>query len=320
VSDQRVVVITGASSGIGRATAHELSRRGDALILISRDASALAGVVGECEALGGRALAAPADVTREPHLREAARRGIVAFGRLDAWINCASVGSYGRFEETPSDVFRRVIETNLIGYVNGARIAMTEFRLRGRGVLINIGSGFSAAPQPYTSAYVASKYAVRGFSASLRMELEIDQLRDIHVCTVMPSAIDTPFFQHAANYSGRAVRALRPTYPASKVAETIALLLEHPRAEVLVGTSARAAKAQAHLAPRTYEKMMARYLDSAQFEDAPSTSAEGNLFESTEPKAVSGGWRQPSHRGRHIAAGVTFGGLALLAMRKLRRP
>jgi NAD(P)-dependent dehydrogenase (short-subunit alcohol dehydrogenase family) len=167
---------------------------------------------------------------------------------------------------------------------------------------------------------VASKYAVRGFSGSLRMELEIDQHRDVHVCTVLPGAIDTPLFQHAANYSGRAVRALRPTYPASKVASAIVSLLEHPRAEVVVGGSARAAIAQAHLAPRAYERLVARYIDATQFEDAPASSTEGNLFETSGPKRVSGGWGETSHRSRNIAAGVTLSGIAgFVAMRKLRR-
>jgi len=136
VSQQRVVAITGASSGIGRAIAHELSRRGDALILISRDPEVLAAVVSECEALGGRAVAAAADVTNESELCDAASRGIADLGPLDAWINCAAVVSYGRFEETPSDVFRRVIETNLLGCVNGARIAMGEFRRRATAVRV----------------------------------------------------------------------------------------------------------------------------------------------------------------------------------------
>jgi short-subunit dehydrogenase len=319
VSDQRVVAITGASSGIGRATAHELSRRGGALILISRDAAALAVVVEECEALGGRAFAAPADVNDEDALRDAACRAIDALGRLDAWINCAAVVAYGRFEETPSAVFRRVIETNVLGYANGARIALNEFRRRGRGVLVNIASGFAAAPEPYASSYVASKYAVRGFSGSLRMELAIDQLHDVHVCTVMPSAVDTPLFEHAANYSGRAVRALRPTYPPENVAKTIASLLDHPRAEVVIGGSARAAIAQARFARPVYERFGARYLDAAQFENAPSSSTEGNLFRTMGRKAVSGGWGTSSLRRRRIAAAAMGGLFAFFALRKLRR-
>lgn len=319
VSDQRVVAITGASSGIGRASAHELSRRGDALVLISRDAEALAAVVSECEGLGGRAVAVAADVT-SGDFQDAACRAIAMLGSLDAWINCASVVAYGRFEETPPDVFRRVVETNFLGYVNGARIAMTEFRRRARGTLINVASGFAASPQPYASSYVASKYAVRGFSAALRMELAIDQLRDVHVCTVMPSAIDTPLFQHAANYSGRAVRALRPTYPAEKVAAAIASLLEKPRDEVVVGAPARAAIAQWHLTPRVYERLAARYIDATQFENAPSSSSEGNLFETMGPKAVSGGWGSAPHRRRGIATGVAVGGIvAFMAMKRLRR-
>ncbi len=132
-----VVVITGASSGIGRATALAFARRGATVVVAARREQALRGVATECEQLGGRALAVPTDVTDEAAVRSLARRAVESFGRVDVWVNNAAVGLFGRFEDTPLEAYRRVIETNLFGYIYGARAALPIFREQGSGVLIN---------------------------------------------------------------------------------------------------------------------------------------------------------------------------------------
>jgi NAD(P)-dependent dehydrogenase (short-subunit alcohol dehydrogenase family) len=138
--DGMVVVITGASSGIGRATAIELATSGATVVATSRDAVALDKVVSECEAAGGRAIAIPADVTREDEVEAVGHLAISRFGRIDVWINNAAVALFATFETAPSDVYRRVIETNLFGYVHGARVAIKQFKQQHHGVLINIDS------------------------------------------------------------------------------------------------------------------------------------------------------------------------------------
>jgi short-subunit dehydrogenase len=312
-----VVVITGASSGIGRATALELASRGATVVLTARDEHALRQVLRECEARGARAAAVAADVTREDEVERAGQIAVSRFGRIDVWINNAAVALFAKFEDAPPDVYRRVIETNLFGYINGARVALREFKRRHQGVLINIDSVTAGAPQPYTSAYVASKFAVRGWSSCLRMELSLDHEHHIHVCNVMPAAIDTPLFQHAANYTGKAVKALDPVYPVEKVARAIHSLIENPRAELVVGNAGLPMMANYRMAQRLYEKTMARQIDSNHFQnDTPAPATKGNLFASTGPKAVSGGWREHTTltaKARRLRWPAAVAGLAVLA-------
>ena len=183
------------------------------------------------------------------------------------------------------------------------------------GVLINVDSVTGGAPQPYTSAYVASKYAVRALSSCLRMELQLERERDIHVCNVMPAAIDTPLFQHAANYTGRTPKALDPVYSPLKVARAIEALILKPRAEVVVGKAALLVLANARMAPRTYERTMARYVERNHLQDRPARATRGNLFATIEPKATVGGWREPSTITSKVRRGAwpaAFAGAAVL--------
>ena len=290
--EDSVIVITGASSGIGRATAIQLAKQGATLLLAARREAALELVASECDRLGGKALVVPTDVTNEEAVAALARRAIETFGRLDVWVNNAAVTLFARFEDAPSEVFRRVIETNLFGYIHGARAAMPYFREQGSGILIDVASVVGIAPQPYTSAYVISKHGIRGLANCLRMELNLDEAPDIHVCTVMPATIDTPLFNHAANYTGRKPKAMNPVYPAEQVAETIAGLVERPQREVIVGQAGYLMVAQSMASPEIYEQTMARQVDNDHLEKTPAPDTEGNLFEPTPQDAtISGGWR-----------------------------
>jgi NAD(P)-dependent dehydrogenase (short-subunit alcohol dehydrogenase family) len=192
-------------------------------------------------------------------------------------------------------------------------------------VLINNDSVVAKASQPYTSAYVASKFAVRGLSECLREELILDGAKDIHVCTVMPASIDTPFFQHGANYTGRVPKALNPVYDAEKVAEAIIRCAERPKREIIVGNAGRMLALQHTLSLGLYERQAARQIDKDHFQDEPASSTSGNLFEPVaEGTEVSGGWKNADSTvsARQMALGgaaAAAAGLGLLGWRRLRR-
>lgn len=288
-----VVVITGAASGIGRATALEFARKGATLALAARRAQALDHLVRECERLGAsRAMAVPTDVSDENAVQALGRTAVENFGRIDVWVNNAAVTLFGRFEDVPPEDYRRVIEVNLFGTIYGARAALKHFRDQKRGILINVSSIVASLPQPYTSAYSLTKAAIRSLDMSLRQELTLDRLRDIHICTVMPATIDTPFFQQAANYTGRAVRAMPPVLSADRVARAIVKLVRRPRREVTIGNIGRQMRIFRAFAPALAERMMATQVDRTHlYTDKRAEPGPGNLYEPMPKYAqVSGNW------------------------------
>lgn len=314
-----VVVITGASSGIGRATALAFARRQATVVLAARRERPLRELATECERLGGRALAVPTDMTDEVAVQTLARRAVDRFGRIDVWINNAAVTLLSRFEESPPDAYRRVIETNLFGYIYGARAALPRFREQGSGILINNISVFGAIGGPYESAYVTAKFGIRGLSQSLRQELR--DAPDIHVCTVLPESVDTPLFQHAANYTGRAVKPLSPVIAAEKVAGVMLDLVEEPRREVMVGAGGRLLTLFHTLAPSLTERAMAALVERDHFQDRSAPPTMGNLFEPMpEWTSVSGGWKVGPRLplGRIIGGGLMAIGAGLFAWSRLR--
>jgi short-subunit dehydrogenase len=314
-----IAVVTGASSGIGRATALELARRGAGLVVAARREEPLVSLVDECKRHGAEALAVPTDVTDPGAVERLAERARERFGHVDAWVNNAGVYLVGRFEDTPLEAFRRVLEVNLLGCVHGARAILPHFRSRRAGVLVNVASVDAHVPAPLVSAYVASKFAVLGWSESLRQELR--DLEDVHVAVVSPAASDTPLFQHAANYSGRPVKALTPTYAPQQVAETIAALIERPQREVIVGAAGRLLARQRRLAPALTDRIFAKQMSVDQFGDGAAAPTDGNLFEPiAHGTEETGGWRtvHPRTRRRALVVGTATGvvGLTVLALRR----
>jgi NAD(P)-dependent dehydrogenase (short-subunit alcohol dehydrogenase family) len=244
-----------------------------------------------CQAAGDQALAVPTDMTDEAAVAELAHRAVERFGRIDIWVNNAGVYLLGSLEATPPAAFRQVLETNFFGYVHGARAVLPRFREQGHGVLINNASVYSHIGAPWLTAYVSSKFAVRGFSEALRQEL--GDLPDVHVCTVSPSPIDTPIFARTANYSGRAVKAPPSTYPPEQVASAILASALRPKRERIVGGAGRLATLMETVAPRQFERTNRRYVDRLQFAAEPAPVTDGNLY------APVGGGRAAGRRLDH---------------------
>jgi short-subunit dehydrogenase len=285
------VLITGASSGIGRAAARQFARSGARLLLVGRSEQALQAAVAECAALGAPGAAGHvADVADYGAVDAARRAAVERYGVIDVWVNCAAVLLFGRFEELPPEAMKRTVDTNLLGYMNGAQIALQQFRKQGdRGTLINVGSVLGVVPEPYATAYVASKFAIGGLTACLRQETR--EYRDIHVCAVLPPAVDTPIYQHAGNFSGKAVRSIIPVYSPERVARTIVSLAERPRPQVIVSAFGKALALAARLAPGIVERMIGRLAPRLQFEQSAQDPAAGSLFQPHGPHETIGGWR-----------------------------
>lgn len=296
-----VAVLTGASSGIDRATALALAERGARVVVAGRSGDDLDDVVEACRRVGGEALAVPTDVSREEDVQHLADRTVERFGGFDVWVNGAAVMAYGEFWDIPPQTYRQVIETNLFGTIHGARAALDHFRERGRGVLINVASLYARLSTPYVSPYVTSKFGVRGLTQSLRQETA--RMDGIDVCAILPEAIDTPIFRHAANYTGDPLTALPLTVDPARVVQAIVRCIERPRAEVVVGVTGRLLAWFRAAFPRPYEWIAPTLMDTLAFQEGDTADDDGNVF-APEPELnqVHGGWRQERRWLRRAAA------------------
>jgi NADP-dependent 3-hydroxy acid dehydrogenase YdfG len=250
----RVVVITGASSGLGRALAVEMAQRGAKLVLAARRSDELEITARLCGAHGAEALVVKTDVTHEHEVDHLAAAALERWGRIDVWVNNAGVTLFAPLENEPFAAHRRVIETNLFGSIYGARAVIPIFRKQHHGVLINVGSVLSEVGQAFVPSYVISKHGVRGLSEALRVEVADEP--DIHVCTVMPYAIDTPHFQVATNRIGQTVFAMPPVQEPEDVARVIADVAERPRRTRRVPRVVALGLAAHALFPRTVERVL----------------------------------------------------------------
>jgi NAD(P)-dependent dehydrogenase (short-subunit alcohol dehydrogenase family) len=225
----KVVVITGASSGFGKGAALRFAEEGASVVVVARRAHLLESLARRCQQLGVRALPVSADVSEPAELERVADAALAAFGRIDVWINNAGVGALGRFERIPLEDHIQVIKTNLIGTIAGSWVAWRQFLKQGAGTLINVASALGAQTAPYYSSYAAAKHGIVGLDDSLRQELDADNVDSIHVCTVMPAAHDTPFFDHAANYTGHEIQPPKPLHDPENIIETLVRLAQDPK-------------------------------------------------------------------------------------------
>jgi len=324
-----IAVVTGASSGIGLATALAFAQEGYDVVLAARRKKELDEVAKRCNTLGAATLVVPTDTSDDKAVHTLAEAAIQRFHHIDVWVNDAGVYLTGKFESVPLEDMRRVFDTNFFGYVHGSHAALTEFRRAGHGTLINISSVNAAAPQPYVGVYGASKAAVRSLDESLRMELRLDGLHhDIHVCTVMPASIDTNLFQNSANYTGQEVQALEPVYDPAYVAKQIVKLARRPKRQIIIGPAGKLmALENAHM-PGMYERQMSKYTQDDLLDDAPATLTDGNLFAPTSlHRGVRGGWRERRRRGDRVnirigatLLGITAAGLGIALLVRKQRP
>lgn len=232
--NEQVVVLTGASSGIGRAAALKFGRAGAAVVLAARNEEALQDVAEQIRQPGGQALVVPTDVSQWEQAEALARQAYERFGRIDTWVNDASVTLYGRIDQVTVEEIVRVIEVNLLGVVHGVKAALPYLTAHQSGTIINIGSVLSRRAIPLQSAYVAAKFGVRGFTDVLRMELERDYPQ-IDVTLIMPSSMNTPFFNHARSRMGVMPQPIPPVYEPERVADAILYAARHSRRDMLVG-------------------------------------------------------------------------------------
>ncbi|GIZ53958.1 SDR family oxidoreductase [Noviherbaspirillum aridicola] len=264
----QVVVITGASSGIGLTTARMAAARGARLVLAARNEDALRQLAAEIESRGGQALAVVADVGSEDDMRRVAAAAVERFGGFDTWINNAGVSIFGRLEEVSSEDHRQLFQTNFWGVVHGSLVAAEHLRRQGGGAIINLGSEVSDRAVPLQGMYAASKHAVKGFTDALRMELEEEGL-PISVTLIKPAAIDTMFVAHARNYLEVEPQLPPPIYAPDVAADAILHAAEHPVRDLFVGSGAKAVSAASHYAPRLVDRVMERFMFSQQKSSQP---------------------------------------------------
>ena len=276
VSEQ-VIVITGATSGIGLATAHEAARRGARLVLCSRDETDLKHVADDLTARNGKAVYAVADVGDLEAMQMVADRAVSSFGGVDTWINNAGTSIYGEIVDIPLDDAERMFRTNYWGVVNGSLVALPLLKKNG-GVLINVGSEVSETAVPLQGHYVASKHAVKGFTDTLRMELEKNGDRVV-VTLIQPAAIDTQFLDHSKTYLGVVPNHPAPVYDAKIVANAILECAESPHRNLRVGGAAKLFTAIEKVAPRIGDKMKERIVFDDSMSDQPKGPDGDTLWE-----------------------------------------
>jgi NAD(P)-dependent dehydrogenase (short-subunit alcohol dehydrogenase family) len=283
----KVVVITGASSGLGRAAALEFARKGARVVLASRQADTLEDTARLCRAAGAETTAVVTDVTREEDVAQLLESAQQLTGGIDVWVNNAGVTAFGTLENIPIEDHRRVLEINLWGAVHCARAVVPVFRRQGHGVMINVGSILSKVGQPFVPSYVISKFALRGLTEALRAELA-DQPH-IHVCTLLPYAIDTPHFQVGANLVGRKPYSMPPVQSPEHVARQLVALAERPRRELHVPRIAALGLGLHALFPRLVESIIHDSLSRWHLGAGQERDAQGNLWSpSLEPPSVHG--------------------------------
>ncbi|HEX2451819.1 MAG TPA: SDR family oxidoreductase [Gemmatimonadales bacterium] len=293
LADQ-VIVITGASSGIGLVTAKMAAERGARVLLVARNASDLTRAVEEIRRQGGRAVHTVADVANPDQVEGIAETAVREFGRIDTWVNNAAVAVYGRLMDLTLPDMRRQFDVNYWGQVNGSRVAVPYLKRQG-GALINVASALADRAIPLQGNYCAAKHALKAFTDALRMELE-EEAAPISVTLIKPGSIDTPLFEKAKTLLGVEPQPVPPVYAPELVARAILESAERPIRDVIVSGMGKVLSVAGTMAPRTTDRYMERTTFNAQKSDQPLVPGRrDNLY---EPVTHDGGERGRTWTGR----------------------
>jgi short-subunit dehydrogenase len=287
----RTYVILGASSGFGRGVAEQLGAYKARVVLAARRTELLEEVAARVRAAGGTALVVTTDIMKPEEVEALAAAAVRQFGHIDVWVNMAGVGTIGRFWETPVAEQAKIVDINLKGFIYGSHAAIRQFTAQGYGTLINMGSIESRVPLAYHAAYAATKGGVVNLGLALSQELRLAGHKRIRVVTIEPWAVDTPFWQHAANYSGHTPR-MSLMDPPQKVVNAVIRSSLRPRKELPVGWKAKAGRTSHRIAPRFTEWLSANVAHRSQMRHAPpAPPTSGSVF-------------QPMQSGRGVDDGV----------------
>jgi short-subunit dehydrogenase len=297
--EDQVIVLTGASSGIGLVTARMAAKRGARMVLAARSEDALRDLAEEINNDGGEALAVACDVSNREDMQRLHDVAVERFGGYDTWINDAGVGMYGKILDVPHEDARKLFDTNVFGVLHGSQIATKHFKDRDDqrfdGCLINVGSVLSYQPIPLQGIYVASKHAVKGLTDSLRQEVLADDL-PVSVTLIMPNAIDTPYAEHAANYMGVEADVPPPTYAPETVARAILHATTTPTRDLTVGGAFKPMSMLNNVFPGVVDSVMAAFLPDAQ-------RREERYIAPDDPRALTNASSKTSRGGLHERSG-----------------
>ncbi len=293
--EEQVVVLTGASSGIGREAAVLLGQRRASVVLAARDGDALKEVAREVELAGGRALAVPTDVGDWPQVEHLAHAAFEHFGRIDTWVNDAGIALGGMVEAVEIPEIEKIFRTNVLGVIHGVKATLPYMERQGGGTIINIGSVAGVRAFPVLSIYSATKHAVKGFTDGLRLELW-KKGGDYHVTYIAPTSIDTPLFEQSRTKFGTQLGPPPPIYDPRIVAESIVFAAENPRRDIFVGGAAKAFDVLERISPALSDWILLKNgIIEKQITELPRDEPDSLEGPPSGPRTVHGGYSGQSH-------------------------
>ena len=284
--NEQVIVITGASSGIGLCTAESAAKQGAKVVLAARSAATLDEIVTRIRSAGGEAMAVECDVANRVQVQQVADTAVGQFGRIDTWVNNAGLAIYGRLEEVSDTDNHRLMDVNFWGVVNGSLTALPFLRANG-GALINVGSEVSEAVAPMLGMYATTKHAVKGFTDALRIEVEQLDKAPVSITLIQPTAVNTPFDEHARNYMEKEPNLPTPMIDPQQVADAILGAATKPTRHVKVGMMSKVNTFAANNLPGVADRMSAKQVEKLQ-RDEPAQKPEGTLHVPGESGRIHG--------------------------------